>query len=152
MYIHIWTTISRYLAWLTTRLTCLFRVSSIYICIFYILRALIKSEENPEGEFPDDLIDDKVNDLVSDVRRDPEEFMETFGLNWEDYIDKDDFIESKIMVQHREDSDEDDVELRDFFVQSNDNDIFNKKSVNNIAGKLSVKRIKLNLNENNKQS
>ena len=56
------------------------------------------------------------------------------------------------MVQHREDSDEDDVELRDFFVQSNDNDIFNKKSVNNIAGKLSVKRIKLNLNENNKQS
>lgn len=56
------------------------------------------------------------------------------------------------MVQHREDSDEDDVELRDFFVQSNDNDIFNKKSFNNIPGKLSVKRIKLNLNENNKQS
>ena len=56
------------------------------------------------------------------------------------------------MVQQREDSDEDDVELRDFFVQSNDNDIFNKKSVNNIPGKLSVKRIKLNLNENNKQS
>ena len=53
-------------------------------------------EENPEGEFPDDLIDDKVNDLVSDVRRDPEEFMETFGLNWEDYIDKDDFIEGVI--------------------------------------------------------
>ena len=53
-------------------------------------------EENPEGEFPDDLIDDKVNDLVSDVRRDPEEFMETFGLNWEDYIDKDDFIQGVI--------------------------------------------------------
>jgi hypothetical protein len=53
-------------------------------------------EENPEGEFPDDLIDEKVSDLVSDVRRDPEEFMETFGLSWEDYIDKDDFIQGVI--------------------------------------------------------
>jgi hypothetical protein len=53
-------------------------------------------EADPEGEFPDDLINDKVSDLVSDVRRDPEEFMETFGLNWEDYIDKDDFIQGVI--------------------------------------------------------
>jgi len=53
-------------------------------------------ESDPEGEFPDDLIDDKVNELVSDVRYDPEYFMETFGLNWEDYIDKDDFIEGVI--------------------------------------------------------
>jgi predicted nuclease with TOPRIM domain len=53
-------------------------------------------EADPEGEFPDDLIDEKVSDLVSDVRNDPEEFMETFGLNWEDYIDKDDFIEGVI--------------------------------------------------------
>lgn len=53
-------------------------------------------ESDPEGEFPDDLIDDKVNELVSDVRYDPEDFMETFGLNWEDYIDKDDFIEGVI--------------------------------------------------------
>ena len=53
-------------------------------------------EENPEGEFPDDLIDDKVSDLVSDVKHDPEEFMETFGLNWEDYIDKDEFIQGVI--------------------------------------------------------
>jgi predicted nuclease with TOPRIM domain len=53
-------------------------------------------EADPEGEFPDDLIDEKVSDLVSDVRNDPEEFMETFGLNWEDYIDKDEFIEGVI--------------------------------------------------------
>lgn len=53
-------------------------------------------EADPEGEFPDDLIDEKVSDLVSDVRSDPEEFMETFGLNWEDYIDKDEFIEGVI--------------------------------------------------------
>ena len=53
-------------------------------------------ESDPEGEFPDELIDDKVNELVSDVRYDPENFMEEFGLNWEDYIDKDDFIEGVI--------------------------------------------------------
>jgi hypothetical protein len=53
-------------------------------------------EADPEGEFPDDLIDEKVSDLVSDVRNDPEEFMETFGLNWEDYIDKDEFIQGVI--------------------------------------------------------
>jgi hypothetical protein len=53
-------------------------------------------ESDPEGEFPDELIDDKVNELVSDVRNDPEYFMEEFGLNWEDYIDKDDFIEGVI--------------------------------------------------------
>jgi len=53
-------------------------------------------ESEPEGEFPDELINDKVNELVSDVRYDPEDFMETFGLNWEDYIDKDDFIEGVI--------------------------------------------------------
>jgi hypothetical protein len=53
-------------------------------------------ESDPEGEFPDELIDDKVNELVGDVRNDPEYFMEEFGLNWEDYIDKDDFIEGVI--------------------------------------------------------
>ena len=53
-------------------------------------------ESDPEGEFPDELIDDKVNELVQDVRHDPEYFMEEFGLNWEDYIDKDDFIEGVI--------------------------------------------------------
>jgi hypothetical protein len=53
-------------------------------------------ESDPEGEFPDELIDDKVNELVGSVRNDPEYFMEEFGLNWEDYIDKDDFIEGVI--------------------------------------------------------
>ncbi len=53
-------------------------------------------EEDPSGDFPQELIDDKISDLVSDVRRDPEEFMETFGLNWEDYINKDDFIQGVI--------------------------------------------------------
>jgi hypothetical protein len=53
-------------------------------------------ENDPEGDFPDDLIDDKVQDLVSDVRRDPEWFMNDFGLDWENYIDKDEFIQGVI--------------------------------------------------------
>ena len=52
--------------------------------------------DSPEGEFPDDLIDDKVQDLVSDVRRDPEWFMNDFGLEWSEYIDKDEFIKAVI--------------------------------------------------------
>jgi hypothetical protein len=53
-------------------------------------------ENSPEGEFPNDLIDDKVQELVSDVRRDPESFMNDFGLDWEHYIDKDEFIQDVI--------------------------------------------------------
>ena len=33
---------------------------------------------------------------MSDVKYDVMSFMEDFGLNWEDYIDKDDFIEGVI--------------------------------------------------------
>lgn len=53
-------------------------------------------EENPEGDFPEEKIDDAVQDKVSDVRYDVTSFMEDFGLNWEDYIDKDEFIDGVI--------------------------------------------------------
>jgi len=53
-------------------------------------------EGSPEGDFPDDLIDDKVQELVNDVRSDPESFMNDHGLDWEHYIDKDEFIQAVI--------------------------------------------------------
>jgi hypothetical protein len=53
-------------------------------------------EEDPDGDFPEDLIDDKIKDLVSDVGYDPESFMESFGLSWSEYVDKDEFIEGVI--------------------------------------------------------
>jgi hypothetical protein len=53
-------------------------------------------ESDPEGDYPEDLIEEKVQDLVDDVRRDPEWFMSDFGLDWKDYIDKDDFIQGVI--------------------------------------------------------
>jgi hypothetical protein len=53
-------------------------------------------EEDPEGDFPEDLIEEKIESLVREVKYDPEYFMETFGLNWSDYVDKDEFIEGVI--------------------------------------------------------
>ena len=53
-------------------------------------------ETNPEGDFPEDMIEDKINELVRDVNYDPEEFMQNYGLDWENYIDKDDFIQGVI--------------------------------------------------------
>jgi hypothetical protein len=50
-------------------------------------------EGSPEGLFPQELIDEKVDDLIDDVRRDPKWFMDDFGLEVDDYIDRDGFIE-----------------------------------------------------------
>jgi predicted nucleic acid-binding Zn-ribbon protein len=53
-------------------------------------------EDSPDGDFPDDLVDEKINELVMDVRRDPESFMENFGLEWSEYVDKEEFIQGVI--------------------------------------------------------
>jgi hypothetical protein len=53
-------------------------------------------EETPDGNFPDDLIEQKIDEFVSDVRYDPESFMSNFSLDWNDFIDKDEFIEGVI--------------------------------------------------------
>jgi hypothetical protein len=53
-------------------------------------------ESDPEGDYPEDLIEEKIEDLVSEVRKDPEWFMSDFGLDWQNYVDKDDFIKGVI--------------------------------------------------------
>jgi predicted nucleic acid-binding Zn-ribbon protein len=53
-------------------------------------------EENPDGDYPEDKIEEAIENRVSDVRYDVTGFMEDFGLNWEDYIDKDEFIDGVI--------------------------------------------------------
>jgi hypothetical protein len=53
-------------------------------------------EEDPDGNFPDELIEDKVEELLSDVKYDPESFISDFGLNWNEFIDKDEFIQGVI--------------------------------------------------------
>lgn len=53
-------------------------------------------EEDPDGNFPDELIEDKVEELLRDVKYDPESFISDFGLNWNEFIDKDEFIQGVI--------------------------------------------------------
>jgi predicted nucleic acid-binding Zn-ribbon protein len=53
-------------------------------------------ESDPQGDFPEELIEEKVDDLVSDVSSNIEYYMNEFGLDWQDYIDKDDFIQGLI--------------------------------------------------------
>jgi hypothetical protein len=53
-------------------------------------------EEDPDGEYPEEMIDDKVQELVDDVKRDPESFLSEFGLDWNNYVNKDDFIQGVI--------------------------------------------------------
>jgi hypothetical protein len=53
-------------------------------------------EENPDGDFPDELIENKVEELLSDVRYDPESFITELGLEWNNFIDKDEFIQGVI--------------------------------------------------------
>jgi len=53
-------------------------------------------EEDPEGDFPEELIEDTIQRRVQDVKYDIEEFMNEWGLDLEDYIDKDEFIKGVI--------------------------------------------------------
>lgn len=53
-------------------------------------------ESEPDGDFPDELIEDKIDELVSDVEDNPDWFMSEFGLDYKEYIDKDDFIQAVI--------------------------------------------------------
>lgn len=53
-------------------------------------------EENPDGGFPEDLIEEAINERVRDVRDDPEEFLNEYGLEWDNYIDRREFIQGAI--------------------------------------------------------
>jgi predicted nuclease with TOPRIM domain len=53
-------------------------------------------EGDPEGEYPDDLIDDKAEELAKDAAYDPMDWLKEMGLDIENFIDKRDFIEGVI--------------------------------------------------------
>lgn len=57
---------------------------------------ILDIEADPQGDFPEHLIEEKVDDLLDDVRSDPESYLSDRGLDWADYIDKDEFIEAVI--------------------------------------------------------
>jgi hypothetical protein len=53
-------------------------------------------EENPEGDFPDELIDEKVEEMLSDVSSDPNYYISEYGLDYKDFVDQDDFIQAVV--------------------------------------------------------
>lgn len=53
-------------------------------------------EENPDGDFPDDLIEQKITELAQDAADDPAYFLRDHGLDYEDFIDEESFIRDAI--------------------------------------------------------
>lgn len=54
-------------------------------------------KEDPEGDFSEDLIEEKIDELVDDVRNNPLDWLKEMGIEkYDDYIDKDDFIEEVV--------------------------------------------------------
>ena len=53
-------------------------------------------EEDPQGDFPEEIIDEKLQDLLNDVKKDPEAYLENYGLTAEYFIDKDSFVQGVI--------------------------------------------------------
>jgi len=53
-------------------------------------------EDNPDGDWPEELIEEKIESMLYRVRRDPHGFLEEMGTELEYYIDKESFIEGVI--------------------------------------------------------
>ena len=53
-------------------------------------------ESEPEGDFPQELLDDEVERLVNNAKNNISSFMEDYGLNYEDYVDTDELIKGII--------------------------------------------------------
>jgi hypothetical protein len=49
-------------------------------------------KEDPEGDFPEDLLEEIIESRVQEVKNDVEGFMNEYGLEMNEYIDKDAFI------------------------------------------------------------
>lgn len=54
----------------------------------------IKSE--PDGDFPSSIVDEKVRELVNEATENPEFYLNNLGLSYENYIDRDEFIDGVI--------------------------------------------------------
>ena len=53
-------------------------------------------QENPEGDYPEHLIDEKVEELVEDRVNDPMDFIREMGLEWENFINRNEFIQGVV--------------------------------------------------------
>jgi hypothetical protein len=55
-------------------------------------------KDDPQGDFPSELIDEKIDEMVEDAVSDPEYFLSNYGLDWADFIDVEALIEEAIDV------------------------------------------------------
>ena len=53
-------------------------------------------EDNPDGDYPEDEIEAAIESRVKDVKYDVENFMNEFGLDIENYIDKDSLVQDVV--------------------------------------------------------
>jgi hypothetical protein len=53
-------------------------------------------ESSPEGEYPEELIETAVEDRLRDVKSDPAGYINDWGLNYDNFIDRDSFIKDVI--------------------------------------------------------
>lgn len=53
-------------------------------------------KENPDGDFPEHLIDEVIYDMTRDVEKDPESFLDEYGIDWSEFINQNDLIEGII--------------------------------------------------------
>jgi DNA repair exonuclease SbcCD ATPase subunit len=53
-------------------------------------------EDDPDGDWPEEVIEEKIAQMLRRVQKDPENFLEEMGSRFEDFIDKDKFIEDVI--------------------------------------------------------
>ena len=53
-------------------------------------------KDDPEGDFPDDLLEDIIERRLEDVKYDIEGFMNDWGLEINNYIDRDAFIKAVV--------------------------------------------------------
>jgi hypothetical protein len=58
---------------------------------------IVKIKEEPDGDWDEDKIEEKIDDLVDDVKRNPLDWLKEMGIEkYDDYINKDEFIEDII--------------------------------------------------------
>ena len=53
-------------------------------------------ESDPSGDFPEDLMEEKVDELVNYVERNPEQYLDDYGLEASDFVNREEFIEGVI--------------------------------------------------------
>jgi len=49
-------------------------------------------KEDPQGDFPDELMESKIDELVDDVLYDPKDWLQSYGFELKNFINQEDFI------------------------------------------------------------